>query len=70
MENKNLLNNASQFIEVVPEQTEREIEAVSPVVPPAVPKVVPKAVTTIVDWKTYPYNNSDRYTLENRANKV
>ncbi len=29
-----------------------------------------KSPATPIDWQSYPYNSGDRYTLENRANKV
>ncbi len=33
-------------------------------------EAVSKVVPSEIDWVSYPYNSSDRYTLENRANKV
>ena len=38
--------------------SESKVEAVTEVVP------------SEIDWVSYPYNSGDRYTLENRANKV
>ena len=33
-------------------------------------EAVTEVVPSEIDWVSYPYNSSDRYTLENRANKV
>ncbi len=33
-------------------------------------EAVNEVVPSEIDWVSYPYNSGDRYTLENRANKV
>ena len=66
VKNKNLKDKSALVVPVVPTQTEQGIE----VVPQVVPSVVPQAVPSQIDWKTYPYDSNDPYTLKNRANKV
>ena len=63
---KNSINKTDLVVPVVPTHTEQGIE----VVPQVVPSAVPQAVLSQINWKTYPYNSNDNYTLKNRANKV
>ena len=68
VENKISLNNSSLAVTPVTTQLQQEIEAVTPVVNQGVTPVV--TTKEELNWQTYPYNSSDRYTLENRAKKV
>ena len=60
-ENKKLEEQVQQNREVSPSPSSQQVQ-------PATPDE--KSPATPVDWSSYPYNSGDRYTLENRANKV
>ena len=60
------LDNSSLAVTPVTLQSQQGLEAVTPSVTPA----VTPAVNPELNWQSYPYNSSDRYTLENRAKKV
>ncbi|VEP15723.1 Phage/plasmid primase, P4 family, C-terminal domain (fragment) [Hyella patelloides LEGE 07179] len=66
VENKNTSNNSSQVVTPVTIPIQQKVSAVPEVVTFAVTSVVPSEI----NWKTYPYNSNDTYTLLNRANKV
>ncbi len=53
-------------------EVDNSSEAASPetMVSELLVEAVTEVVPSEIDWVSYPYNSSDRYTLENRANKV
>ena len=60
-DNKKLEEQVQQNREVSQSQSGQDIQAATPHKKPS---------ATPIDWQSYPYNSGDRYTLENRANKV
>ncbi len=60
-DNKKLEEQVQENREVSPSPSSQDIQATIP---------DRKSPATPIDWQSYPYNSSDRYTLENRANKV
>ncbi len=60
-ENKKFSEQVQQNREVSPSLSSQQVQAATP---------DEKSPATPIDWQSYPYNSSDRYTLQNRANKV